>query len=66
MKTKDASKSIRYSSNFGQTFGNNYEIYIGNCANKSKSNFAYLGSTYEHPQYAFETKEAELFLSGSN
>jgi len=50
-------------SKYGPIFGN--DINIGNNANTAIKSYSDLGCTYKHPQYAYETDEAETFLAGS-
>jgi len=49
----------------GPTFGFG-DIRIENNANTTMNCSSDLGCTYKHPQYAFETDEADTFLAGSN
>jgi hypothetical protein len=48
---------------FGPTFG--HDIKIFNNANTTMDNYSNLGFSYQHPQYAHGTNEAETFLAGS-
>jgi hypothetical protein len=51
-------------SEYGPTFG--FDISVANNANKTMNSCSKLGYSYKHPQYAFETIEAETFLAGSH
>jgi hypothetical protein len=42
------------------------DIFIGNNANTTMHSHSELGSSYTHPQYAYETNEANTFLAGSH
>ena len=65
MKTNDPVYSIFCSSEFGPSFGVG-DMTISNNANvKDNDNLANLGTNYKHPQYDFESKEAQSFLAGS-
>jgi hypothetical protein len=55
--------AIYCDSEYGPCFG--LDISIDNNADTTMHNFSDLGSTYKHPQYAFETDEAQTFLTGS-
>jgi hypothetical protein len=48
---------------YGPTFGE--DICIANNPKTTMNSYSDLGSDYKHPQYAFETIEAQLFLAGS-
>ena len=50
---------------FGPTFGGGHDIYVANNANATMDSISNLGRTYKHPQYEFETDEAETFLAGT-
>jgi len=50
-------------SRHGPKFGE--DITIANNANTTIESWSNLGSDYKHPQYAFETIEAQTFLAGS-
>jgi hypothetical protein len=56
-------EAIYCDSDEGPTFGN--DIIIFNNSNTTTNCESYLGLTYSHPKYAFETNEAETFLAGS-
>jgi hypothetical protein len=49
---------------YGPTFGGT-DIRIANNANTTMDSFSNLGACYKHPQYEFETIEAQSFLAGS-
>ena len=55
--------AIRCYPEYGPTFGNG--IIIHTHANTTMESYSDLGCTYKHPQYAYETDEAETFLAGS-
>jgi hypothetical protein len=55
--------AIHCGSHYGPTFGN--DIQIANNAKINKYNFSYLGDSYKHPKYAYNTNEAQTFLAGS-
>ena len=65
MMTTDVDKSIYCSQRYGPTFGGGFDIFIDNNANVSMKSFSNLGWTYEHPEYACKTNEAQSFLAGS-
>ncbi len=66
MPTKNAQNSIVGYSGYGPVFGVGGCIRIDDNSDTSKENYSGLGcAVYEHPEYAFESKEAQTFLSGS-
>jgi hypothetical protein len=62
--SNDYDEAIYCGSSFGPLFGG--DIDLVNNANTRKDSVSYLGHTYSHPQYAYETIEAETFLAGSH
>jgi hypothetical protein len=52
-------------SQYGPAFGKGFEILIANNSNKRMDSYSDFGHSYKHPQYAFGTKEAQTFLTGS-
>ena len=52
-------------SEYGPIFGGGHDICIANNANTTTDSFSYLGYSYKHPQYEYETNEAQTFLAGS-
>jgi len=56
--------AIRCHSSFGPTFAG--DIHVANKANITMGSYSNLGRSYRHPQYAYETDEAQTFLAGSN
>ena len=59
-------KAIVNSFEHGPIFGDGHDICIFNFPNKTSDNYSNLGTTFKHPQYAFETNEAKSFLAGSH
>jgi len=57
--------SMYCDSSYGPSFGSGCDIRIADNANTTMNSRSNLGSTYSHPQYAFETDEAETFLAGT-
>jgi hypothetical protein len=57
--------AIRCYPEYGPTFGGGHDICIANKANTTMESYSDLGCTYKHPQYAYETDEAQSFLAGS-
>jgi hypothetical protein len=55
--------AIYCDSEHGPCFGN--DISIDNNANTTMDSFSDLGFSYKHPQYVYETDEAQNFLAGS-
>jgi hypothetical protein len=55
--------AIHCHSSNGPSFG--FDIKIANNANTTMNSFSNLGFAYRHPQYSYETVEAESFLAGS-
>jgi hypothetical protein len=53
-------------SSCGPSFGGGVDICIANNANTTMNSVSYLGSSYKHPQYAYDTDEAKSFLAGSH
>jgi hypothetical protein len=51
---------------YGPTFGDGRDIKIANNANTTMKSYSKLGSIYQHPQYAFDSNEADTFLAGSH
>ena len=49
----------------GPTFGSGHDINIGDNSNTKISCCSQLSCSYDHPQYEFETDEAQAFLAGS-
>ena len=41
------------------------DIWISHNSNINRDNYSNLGRNYQHPQYAFGTNEAQIFLAGS-
>ena len=70
MVTTNANKSIACRAEYGPIFGghNNYidDIFIANNGNLYESSRSDLGFTYKHPHYNSNSKEAKIFLAGSN
>jgi hypothetical protein len=65
MKVNPNEQSAIYcDSESGPIFGN--DICIDSNANTTMNGCSYLGSSYEHPQYARGTNEAKTFLAGSH
>ncbi len=52
-------------SKFGPIFGGGHDIHIANNANPTMIRYSKLCFSYKHPQYEFETNEADTFLAGS-
>ena len=63
MDPTQRNRAIASDSSSGPKFG--WDIYIANNANTTMDNYSYLGSSCNHPQYAFGTNEAQTFLAGS-
>jgi len=57
-------EAIHCKSSYGPTFSR--DICIANNANTHMGSFTHLSFSYTHPQYAFETNEAQTFLAGSD
>lgn len=57
--------AISGNSSFGPTFGGGLDIYIADKSNINLSNYSNLGFTYKHPQYAYGSNEAKIFLAGA-
>ena len=55
--------AIRCDPKYGPSFGYGHDIRI---VNTTMDNYSNLGYSYSHPQYGFETNEAQTFLAGSN
>ena len=53
-------------SEYGPTFGKGCDIFIANYPNTTMNSYAYLGSSYKHPQYPIGTDETQTFLAGSH
>ena len=74
MKCVEPKKAIftRYMPVFGSNIFNSYsdvkhgDIFISNNPNKNFSSCSQLGKNYKHPEYAFESNEANCFLAGSS
>jgi hypothetical protein len=65
MKVDPNERSAIYcDSESGPIFGN--DICMENNANTTMHSCSYLGSSYDHPQYARGTNEAKTFLAGSH
>jgi hypothetical protein len=57
--------AVYYSPRYGPTFGGGHDIYICNNANSRTSSSSNLGLTFLHPEYEYESSEAQSFLAGS-
>ena len=55
--------AIYCDSESGPIFGN--DICIDNNANTTMDSYSQLGDCYSHPQYAFDSNEANTFLAGA-
>ena len=66
IKTNYHQSAIRCHSEYGPTFGGGHDIHIANNANPTMIRYSKLCFSYKHPQYEFETNEADTFLAGSN
>ena len=53
--------AIRCNPGYGPVFGGGFHI-----AKPTMDSYSYLGHTYSHPQYAYQTNEASTFLAGSS
>ena len=51
---------------YGPPFGDGRDIKIAENANATMKSYSKLGSIYQHPQYAFDSNEADTFLAGSH
>ena len=66
MKINDAKRSIYCRGEYGPVFGGGRDILISKNANDEMSNsFSYLGSTYQHSKYEYNSEEIMSFLAGS-
>jgi hypothetical protein len=62
----DHQYSVLCDSKYGPAFGCGIDIYIANNANTTMNSYSNLGYTFKHPQYVYETDEAQRFLAGSH
>jgi hypothetical protein len=58
-------KQISCDINLGPAFGS-VDIHIGKKSNSNDYNYAELGSSYTHPDYAYNSIKAKSFLAGAN
>jgi hypothetical protein len=66
MQNENKSKNAIYCySGYGPTFGDGFDNCIVSYSNTTYGSYSDLGSSYNHPQYAQGTNEAESFLAGS-
>jgi len=57
--------AIRCNTKNGPIFGEGRDLCIRNNSNTTIIGYSSLGRTYTHPQYAFNSNEAQIFLAGS-
>jgi len=55
--------AINCHSRYGPIFGN--DIHVANNANTTMNSYSKLGFTYQHPEYEYNSNEADTFLAGS-
>ena len=74
MKCLNSNHAIFANREKGPIFGKGYDLFISNESNrpiKIESNvkgpcYSYLGCTYEHTKYLYESNKACSFFAGSN
>jgi hypothetical protein len=64
MKCSDPAKAIFCSGDNGPVFGRR-DLVVRSNSNSNNESYSMLGSSFKHPQYAFQSNEAKSFLAGS-
>ena len=65
MKCISSDEAIYCSTKYGPNFGN-MDIKISSESNENTQSCSNIGYSYEHPDYEYDSNEAQLFLAGSN
>jgi hypothetical protein len=65
MKCISSDEAIYCSTKYGPNFGN-MDIKISSESNENTQSCSNIGYSYEHPDYNYDSNEAQLFLAGSN
>ena len=57
--------AIECHSSFGPSFGRGHDIHISSDSNTNSSSHSKFGNTYKHPDYQYQSTEAQSILAGS-